>query len=209
VSWERMRETKETATCRCGKGKVVIVRYLEGDDWNRFREGILSETIECVECRKSYHIEHICKHYNCMPWDSDGEIDVVYLVPNDLTLDICTEAKSLPFEHFVTFDINAVGRFTKEELSLAVKDMMDNKFSTRLKDNCSKSLVELFYRANKSKKLSNIIQAVNECIEKYDSYEWNYSRVMEFRNIERDQIEKNKELLNRNIKKSFKLFFDE
>ena len=208
MSWERICEKKETAVCRCGKGKVVIVRYREGDDWNRFREGVLSETIECVECRKNYHIEHKKAHYKCMPWEGDGELDVVYLVPNGLTLNICTEAERLPFEHFVFFDINAVGRFTKEELSLAVKDMIDSKFSTRLKENSSKTLVELFYRANRSKKLSNVIRAVNECIEKYDSYEWNYSRVVEFRKEEKHKIEKNKELLNRNLDQSFRLSFD-
>jgi hypothetical protein len=208
MSWERMCEKKETAQCKCGNGEVVIVRYRDGDDWNRYREGILSETIECPECKRKYHIEHVVKHYKCMPWDGTGEVDTAYLVPNELTLNICTEPASLPFEHFVTFDINAVGRFTKEQLILAVKDMVESKYSTRLKDECSKSLVELYYRANKSRKLNNVISAINVCIDKYDLYEWNYPHVMEFRRNEQKQIEMNRVILEKNMKQSYMLSFD-
>ena len=209
MSWERMKEKKSTATCQCGNGKVVIVRYEDGDDWNRFREGILSESIECSECKKKYHIEHIHKHINCMPWDRDGEVDMVYLVPNDVTLNICTEPVRLPFESFTRFDINAVGRFSKEQLLIALEDMKSSKFSTRLTGGCSKTLVGIYYREHKSRKLGNVIAAVNECIAKYDSYEWTEPRVKEFRRKEHNQIEKNKELLKNNMNQSFELCFDE
>ena len=207
MSWERMSETKDIATCSCGAGIVEIIRYRDGDDWNRLREGILKERIECKECKDKYHIEHIYSYYNCLPWKGNGEIDTVYLVPNDLTLQLQVEKKRLPFENSCAFDENAVAKFPKEDLASAIIDMKCSKFSTRLHEECSKELVHMYYKVNKQKKLSMIIPVLNMCIENYESYEWNYPKVKKFREEEEVQICKNKELMDKNLKQSFELKF--
>ena len=78
MSWEILYRNKLISKCKCGKGNVILEQYTEGDDWNRTRTNRGSEIIECEYCKRNYHIEHEYKYYNCMPWDGDGKIDIVY-----------------------------------------------------------------------------------------------------------------------------------
>ena len=76
MAWETMWEWKERARCACGRGFVIRSCYTEGDDWNRYRDGISDVQIDCECCAAKYH-----------PEDS---LDGTYLVPNGETLRINT-----------------------------------------------------------------------------------------------------------------------
>lgn len=189
MSWEVMYEWKEKAVCACGKGFVTRICYEEGDDWNRFRDGVSVEKIECENCSNKYHIEG------------------TYLVPNGETLNIKTVPETLPFEQFITFDIRAVALYPKETLIRVVEDMRLNKCSTRVTLNESKNIVLMYYRAKKSKMLSNIIEALNNCIEKYDEYEWTYNTIKSFRKEEAIALKENEMKQKQIIALSHKLIY--
>lgn len=208
MSWERMYDRKEQAVCACGEGFVERNSYQEGDDWNRFREGVENEEIRCDKCAEKYHIEHLVKRYNCMPWDGDGIIDTTYLVPNEKTFNIQIEPKRLPFECFVNFNERAVALYSKEDLQAAIEDMKANKYSTRLSLGISQNLVSAYFRDKKSKKLANIIKALDFCIENYDNFEWTYVKVKEFRKEEAKLLKKNEKELQQTLSESYELKFE-
>ena len=208
MSWERMYDRKEQAVCACGEGFVERNSYREGDDWNRFREGVENEEIRCDKCAEKYHIEHWIKRYNCMPWEGDGIIDTTYLVPNGKTLNVQTEPKRLPFECFVNFNEQAVALYSKEDLQAAIEDMKTNKFSTRLSLETSKELVSAYFKDKKSKKLANIIVALDLCTKNYDNFEWTYVKVKEFRKEEAKLLKENKKELEQTLSESYRLKFE-
>lgn len=203
-----MYDRKEQAVCACGQGFVKRNSYQEGDDWNRFREGVENEEIRCDKCAEKYHIEHLVKRYNCMPWDGDGIIDTTYLVPNGKTFHIQIEPKRLPFECFVNFNEQAVALYSKEDLQAAIEDMTANKYSTRLSLETSKNLVSAYFRYKKSKKLANIIKALDFCIENYDNFEWTYTKVKEFRKEEAKLLKDNEKELEQTLSESYELKFE-
>lgn len=203
-----MYDRKEQAVCACGEGFVKRNSYQEGDDWNRFREGVENEEIRCGKCAEKYHIEHLVKRYNCMPWDGDGIIDTTYLVPNGKTINIQSEPKRLPFECFVNFNEQAVALYSKEDLQAAIEDMKTNKFSTRLSLETSKNLVSAYLRDKKSKKLANIIKALDFCIENYDNFEWTFAKVKEFRKEEAKLLKDNEKELEQTLSESYELNFE-
>lgn len=207
MSWERMYDREEIAICACGNGFVKRNSYQKDDDWNRYRTGVENERIECGICADKYHIEHLVKHYNCMSWEGDGIVDTTYLVPNGETLNIKTEPESLPFENYVFFDKKAVALFTKEELQAAIDDMRNSKFSTRLSLETSQKLVSIHFRDKKSKKLLNVITALEYCIENYDSFEWTYDKVQAFRKEEASMLKNNRKELKQTLTISHELKF--
>ena len=208
MSWERMYNRKGQAVCACGEGFVGRNSYQEGDDWDRFREGVENEEIRCDKCVEKYHIEHLVKRYNCMPWDGGGIIDTTYLVPNGKTINIQIEPKRLPFEYFVNFNEQAVALYSKEDLQAAIEDMKTNKFSTRLSLETSKNLVSAYFRDKKSKKLANIIKALDFCIENYDNFEWTYAKVKEFRKEVAKLLKENEKPLKQTFLESYELKFE-
>lgn len=208
MSWEVISDNKEKAVCACGKGFAVRNVCKRADDWNRFDERIYGEGIECPECAKKYHIEHVVKHYNCMRWDGDGIVDTTYLVPNNMTLKIQTEPERLPYENTIRFNDRAVALYSKDELIAARNDMEVSKFSTRLTLAASRDLVSMYNREKKSKKLANVMDAIDYCVENYDSFEWTYPKIKAFREKEAGILEENKDRLAQALAVSLRLEFD-
>ena len=94
MSWDRI-EYQEAASCACGKGRVIRTAYQEDDDWNRFRSGSFGEEIECSDCSKKYHIEHLIRHFFQYKWDGDGISDTTYLVENGYSLNHKTKVEKI------------------------------------------------------------------------------------------------------------------
>lgn len=207
MSWERMFDRTEKAVCACGEGFVTRNCYEEGDDWDRYRTGLENEIIECEKCSSEYHIEHLMKHYNCPKWVGDGVVDTAYLVPNGHTLQMQIEPERLPFECSVNFEKTAVALFKKEDLLVAIDDMKKSKYSTRLSLEISQRLVSLYHKTKKSKKLSNVVAAIEICINNYDSYEWTFDKVQKFREEETVKLKKNCEELQQILSSSIELKF--
>ena len=191
MSWEIMDKWDEKSVCACGKGFVIRTCYEEGDDWDRYRSGVLKTEIKCENCVSKYHIE--------------GGEDGVYLVPNGKTLRINVTPKRLPFEWSYDFMKNVVAIYSKDTLLCVIDDMKLKKYSTRVSLGESKNIIALFYRSTRSKKLPHIIDALSKCIDKYDEFEWNYETVKAFRKEETIVLSKNKEKLKQIKKESYKL----
>ena len=106
MSWDRIKY-QEAASCACGKGRVIRTAYQEDDDWNRFRSGSFGEKIECPDCSKKYHLEHLIRHFFQYKWDGDGISDTTYLVENGYSLNHKTKVENLPIygleESFVAY----------------------------------------------------------------------------------------------------------
>lgn len=202
MSWERT-EYEETAICACGKGIVVRRCYVEFDDWNRSRDGILSEKIFCDVCKNKYHIEHYIRHVFCPPWKGDGSIDRTYLVQNGLT--IPQELKEKNF--YFAFTEKIVATFSLEEIESAKRDMIQSKYSTRLTQQNSRDIVNLFYREYKKKSLSPIIDLLSNIEVQYQEYEWTPQRLAQFRLQEEVEMKKNQDSISDVLKQSFELDF--
>lgn len=202
-----MYEHSQKAVCACGNGYVTRKTYMDGDDWNRYREGTFDEKIECVECARKYHLESISKSFSTPNGYETMTKD--YLVPNAMTLKLQTEPVSLPFEHFAVFVDNAVARYPKEELKASIEDMKVSKYSTRVTRDSSKELVGLYQRCNKSRSLPKIIETLEYCVADYDKFEWTYNKVMLFREEENKQLDANKDKLKKTLSESYELRYED
>ena len=207
MSWEVMYDSKEIATCACGKGIVSRCHCHEGDDWNRYRDSYHDNIIECEECRVKYHIETRTERYFCMPWDGDGIVTRVYLVPNGKSLNITTEYTRLPFEQFADFRKHVVALYSKEQLVKVLQEMEEKKYSTRLESKESLEIVREHERWEKSRNLKTIGAVLRECITQYDEYEWTLPKVKAFRDEEAATLKKNKEQLQVVLSESHELEF--
>lgn len=202
MSWDRTEYT-ETAICACGKGTIVRLAYIEDDDWNRTRGGIISEEICCTECKKKFHIEHYIQHYFCPPWKGDGIIDRTYLVPNNFTIPSVLSEKNFCF----SVDEQIVANYYLEEISAAKADMIRNKYSTKLERKSSQDIVAWYEKRYKRRSLSPIVELLNNIESQYDHYEWTPQRLEEFRNNEKIKIQENKRVIADVIARSFELDF--
>lgn len=202
MSWDRS-EYKEISLCACGKGKIVRWAYIEGDDWNRTRSGIISEEICCNDCKEKFHIEHYTRHYFCLPWKDDGIIDRVYLVPNNLSIPSELSEKKFCF----CIQEQIVAEYSLKEILAVRADMIQSKYSTRLERKSSQKVVELYAKRYKKKRLAPIIEMLRNIESQYDTYEWTPQRIEEFRRNEKIQIQENKRAIDIVLSQSFELDF--
>lgn len=186
MSWDRI-EYKEVAPCVCGKGAVIRLAYTEDDDWNRARKGIIQEEIACESCRPQYHIEHIVHHYSCPKWVGDGVSDKTYLVPNSLTIPKQIGEKSFNFN----VEEKIVSTYTYGEIQEAMADMVENKYSTRLKLSSSRYIVAVYEKYYKSRRLTPIIDLLNGIERQYGKYEWTKEKMSAYRAAEKVKIREN------------------
>ena len=200
MSWDRI-EHKEIAKCACGNGYLHRVAYTEADDWNRIRSGCYDETIQCDQCKNKYHIEHLIRHCFQPKWVGDGVIDKTYLVPNGQTLQYKTEVEKL----FLEFDESLVASYSKEELLIALEEMMSVKYSTHLKNRISIDIVNRYYKKYKKKSLRQISDLVSQCLDCYDDYQWNKESANRYYEDQQHLINKNKQLIEQTLKNSIEI----
>lgn len=202
MSWERT-EYVEVAKCACGEGTVVRHSYIEDDDWNRIRDGVISEEICCDACKKNYHIEHYARHCFCFSWEGDGIVDKAYLVPDNLSIPSEIHKRTFSFE----LDEQIVAAYCLEEIINVKLDMIQNKYSTRLERQSSKDIVNLFVKKHKRRSLEPIVELLNYIENQYEKYEWTHQRLSEFRDQERIRIQENKKSIAAILDQSFELDF--
>ena len=85
--------------------------------------------------------------------------------------------------------------------------MKENRFTTRLELEDSKSIVDMYYRRYKKKNLQLIIPFLEKIIHNYDKYEWIPEKIEEYRVKEKKEIEENHAVIERVISQSFELHF--
>lgn len=205
MSYETMRDELQKAPCACGKGFVVRRYYFAMNDWNQTREGYTDQEIKCDICKAKYHIEETTKHYFCPPWKGDGNVTNFYLVPNGDTLHPDRKyARTFSY----AFDDTCVADYPVQVLQDVIKDMKNNKYSTRLKLEASQKIVDKYYRHYKKRSLPPIISALQNCVDNYDSYEWTYDKMQEYLKLQKEEAEKNDKYVADVLKKSFPLDFE-
>lgn len=204
MSYERVYDRIETAKCACGNGQVVRHSYMDMNDWNQERSGTYGDEIQCTECAKKYHIESYSHRINQPWWDGDGIVTNIFLVPNGKTLKYTLEPKSFIFQP----NEKVMSEYTKDEINAMISDMRKNKFSTRLDLDSSKKVVSEYYYRYKKRSLPAIIDMLLSCIEDYDSFEMNHSKMIAFRDSEAKQLEENRKLYNETLSCSFPLKYE-
>lgn len=202
MSWEIMYDTLEQSRCACGKG-IVRHSYMSMDDWNRSESGYYGEEIQCNDCHEKYHIEHNITHHPCRPWKSDCISDILYLIPNGMTLKHDVSQKDFNF----SLEEHIVSSFEKDSLQMVIDDMIASKYSTRLKLGDSKCIVDLYYQRYLKRSLPNIITLLQECIYNYDSHEWTCEKMQKYRAQEQRLIEANYQIIKDIISHSYRLEF--
>ncbi len=203
MSWDII-EYDEFSNCACGKGKVVRHMQQRDDDWNRSETRCLGEEIQCVDCAKKYHIEHHIRHYLCKPWKGDGISDRAFLVPNGISIPSYVGIRSFNFSEI---DKEIASMYTLEEINASLNDMLTNKYTTRLKLDCSHSIVRIYNKAHKKKSLSLIVPVLENIIQNYDKYEWTPETIKEYRIRESEEIRENNKAIDETMAKSFELNF--
>lgn len=193
MSYDRMREETQTATCACGGGTVTRIWYYEMNDWNQTREGYSDFEIHCDACKNKYHTEY-CYH---------GKSDY-YLVPNGKTTHHTADILHFNFR----LKEKLVANYPLEDLKLAIKDMISSRYSTRLSESVSKSILSDYYCYYKKKSLPPIIEMLQDCATNYDSYEWTYEKMQAYKLEEKKKIDENNKVINEVLKESYPLDFE-
>ena len=186
MSWDEMRRYIRSFRCACSNGQVTETTIIKENDWNQVREHT-ERSIDCPICSQKYHLE--------------GE----YLVPNGLTISLKLSPSSRPYEYNSGFKINVLGRYTPEEIEEVINDMKNAKNNSQLKLTRSKEVSQLYYRANKRKRVSTILPELEALLLQYDSYENNHFKILEKEKLEQQEIIENKKIYNENIGKCIKL----
>ena len=172
MSWERT-DFVSTDSCPCGHGVIERKYYEEDDDWNRSRSGIISETIMCPDCIKTYHIEHIVRYNACPKWKGDVISDVAYCVPNGMTVQgFDTDFHKSDITY--SFEERIVSQFSKEDLMISVEDMKVKKFSTRITDEKVQSVMHSFQYHCNTKRFKILIPEIEAIIADYDKFVVSY-----------------------------------
>lgn len=205
MSWDTVYDRLEKSSCACGKGSVLRHSYMRMDDWNRIDDGYYGEEIRCEYCSKKYHIEHNIRHFLCPSWEGDGINDIPFLVPIGMTLKHDLSPKYFNFG----LDEKIVSSYKKSNIQAVIDDMSINKYSTQLTLDASKDIVNLYYRTYRKRSLPNIIKLLQKCKSNYDSYEWTFEKMQNYKNEEQKRIETNTQIINDVISKSYKLSFNE
>ena len=169
MGWDRI-EYQESAPCACGKGRLTRTTYREEDDWSCSRSGSSEETIECHECAQKYHIEHLIRHFFQPKWEGNGTSDTTYLVENGYSIQHKTSVQKL---YFCRLEDEIVAKYTKDELLQVIEEMSLVRFSTRLQLRSSLEIVSLYSKRYKKKSLQPIMAFLKDCVDRYDTFEWN------------------------------------
>lgn len=204
MSWDTVYDRLEKSSCACGKGSVLRHSYMRMDDWNRTDDGYYGEEILCEYCSKKFHIEHYIRHFFCPSWEGNGISDVPFLVPIGMTLKHDVSPKHFNFK----LDEKIVSSYEKSIIKIVIEDMSINKYSTRLRLDDSKDIVDLYYRTYRKRSLPNIIDLLQKCISNYDSYEWTFEKMQKYKDEEQKLIETNTRKNDEAISKSYKLNFN-
>ncbi len=190
------------ASCACGKGYVEYHEYSEMNDWNQSREGTYGDRIECDACRSKYHIETRSWSYYKHRGDY-GTVEIKYLVPIGESINMKPEI-SLPS---LSFEEEIVASYTQKELSDALTDMKDSKYSTRVKNEVSKDIITRYERRHKKRSLYPIVELLEKLVNKYGTFTWTNDKYVAQKisvQAENDRINK----LNEEVeKRSFRLEF--
>lgn len=205
MSWDRW-EYNKYSKCACGKGKVIAHCWHADDDWNRSESGINSIEISCHDCSKSYHVETVHRYSWCPSWIGSGNSSRYYLVPNNIKIPSVITKKN-DYDFYDAFEEQLAGQYTKVELYNAIDDMQENKYSTRVKLNISKSIIYKFSKAKNTKSLKNIIPQLKSILKNYDSFTWTKTKIEKFREEEEKIIADNEEKIAQAISKSYELDF--
>ena len=120
----------------------------------------------CKNCSILYHLETLTIKTGAYPWMGESEIKKSYLVPKGMTLYPQKEKKEFNFEESV------IAYNSKKEIIEIIKDMEENKYTTRLKNTRSKEIVYLHEGKCHGKNLKIIIPKLKKCLETYERYEW-------------------------------------
>lgn len=204
MSYDRMREETQTATCACGQGTVTRLWYYEMDDWNRTRDGYSDLTIHCNNCKSKYHIEHCTHHFSQPKWKGDGIRTDYYLVPNGKTVHHTANTKYFHFNLQETW----VSEYPLESLKEALADMQSSRYSTRLSINSSRAILDDYFRRYKKKSLAPIISLLQECVTSYNSYEWTFEKMQVYKEEEKKIIDENNKIINEVLQESYPLNFN-
>ena len=203
MSWDSF-EYDLSAKCACGNGIVIRHILQRDDDWNRSETRCLGEEIHCADCAKKYHIEHLIRHYFCMPWDGDGISDRAFLVPNGIHIPKYKEKRIFSFSRI---DEQIAADVPLKDIKASINDMQTNKYTTRLELGSSREIVLLYQRRYKKKSLKMIIPVLETIIQNYDKYEWTPETITEYRITEEKELSKNNKEIAEAISKSFELDF--
>ena len=82
-----------------------------------------------------------------------------------------------------------------------------NRYTTRLRLSVSKQIVSVYYKRFKRKDLSLIVPILNKIITNYDSFEWTFDKIAEFRQKEKEAILENNKAIKLAISNAFELNF--
>lgn len=203
MGWDRYN-FDEQSSCACGKGKVIKHCYCEDDDRNRSRTGRTGVDIECPDCKLKYHYDSIIRHRYCPSWKGDGFYTHEYLVPIGLDIPKVIEERSY-FGYNI--DEKIVCSVTKSELQDIIKDMKENRYSTRVKMIQSKAIICICEKRLCTKSLNKIIPILQEIYNSYEQYQWNPDTIAKYKQQELEKIKKNEENIADVISKSYELDF--
>lgn len=203
MSWDTINYN-EIAVCACGGGTVIRHMQQRDDDWNRSKTLCLGEELNCSNCKTKYHIEHQIKHFPCLSWKGDGVSDRVFLVPNGISI---PSVKSESHFSFSEIDKEIVANISLSEIKESINDMIENKYTTRLKLSSSHSIVRIYQKRYKKKSLNLIVPILKEIVQNYNSYEWTPEKIEDYRKVEQKDIEENNKAIEDAIKQSFELNF--
>lgn len=129
------------------------------------------------------------RHFFQYKWDGDGTSDTTYLVENGYSLNHKTKVENLPI---YGLEESFVASFTKEELLKSLEEMQSVKYSTELQLPSSKQIVALYFKRYKKRSLPGIIDYLQACREKYDSFKWNPDTVKKYYEKEKQLAAKGK-----------------
>lgn len=204
MSWDHFYYDK-TSSCACGKGIVVKHCHERMDDWNRIETDCTGFSINCPDCKSKYHVEIIKRHYFCHPWDSDGICIKEYLVPNGTSIPPIITEKSNFHSNVKEWIVNTV---TKQELSDVITDMVNSKYSTRVRLSQSKHIVSICSDALKTKSLKKVVPLLREILSAYDTFEWNPNTIAAYKKHESEVIRTNNIAIAAAISCSYELTFN-
>lgn len=203
ISWDTVYDKLEQSPCACEKGVVIRHNCMRMDDWNQSEIYYYGEEIQCNDCGKKYHIEYYTRSYTCPSWVGDGIIETPYLIPNGMTLKHDISGKFFGFN----LEEQIVSSFEEENIHMVIDDMETNKYSTRLKLADSNRIVDLYYQRYHKRSLPDIIELLHKCIYNYNTYEWTFDKMQEYKIEEQQRIKVNNQMINDTISQSYKLEF--
>ena len=126
------------------------------------------------------------------------------MVPNEINMPDVIEGKVFFFQRI---DEEIVSRLSLDDINASINDMINNKYSTRVKLESSRLIINEFQWRYKRRSLNIIIPFLEELYQNYNNYEWTFERVEKYKEKEKTIIAENEKTINEAIPKSFELHF--